>query len=167
LLHQGTPYHHNITSSNGNGSKGNGNVNKGVRRGTATAAKRAMVTAMRVAGEEQGKVSKGDGNCNDRSGNKEGDGEGGKSNGDDNKDGRQSTGTMAMVAATTRAMVMVARWWATNRAMARAARAMVTAMKIADDEEGNSKGGKSNGDGKKGGRQQRGQQQGWQGKQWQ
>ncbi len=44
---------------NGEGSKGNGDSNKGVRQGTALATKWAMATATRVAGEEESKRSKG------------------------------------------------------------------------------------------------------------
>ncbi len=56
-----------------------------------------------------------------------------------------------MATATTWAMAMVTRWQATKRAMARAARSMVTAMRMAGSKEGDGKGGKSNGDGNEGG----------------
>ncbi len=70
--------------------------------------------------------------------------------------------TIAMAMATTHAMVTATRWWATKRAMARAARVMRTATKrartmaaramamamkraIVMDREGNVDDGKSNG----------------------
>ncbi len=40
------------------------NGNKGIRQGTEMAMKRAMATATRVAGKEEGKGSKGDGESN-------------------------------------------------------------------------------------------------------
>jgi hypothetical protein len=43
----------------GEGGKGNGDSNKGVRQGTALATKWAMAAATRVAGEEESKRSKG------------------------------------------------------------------------------------------------------------
>ncbi len=55
-----------------------------------------------------------------------------------------------MVMATTWAMAARTRWWAIKKAMARAARAMVTAMRMAGDKEGNGKGSKSNGNGNEG-----------------
>jgi hypothetical protein len=90
-------------------------------------------------------------------GDEEGYDKSGKSRGVDDKDGRQAMGIMAMAMATTRAMTMVMRWGATNRVMARAARAMATAMRMAGNKEVNGKGGKSNGNGNEGGGQQRGQ----------
>ncbi len=63
------------------------NGNKGVRQGVATAMKRAMTTVTRVAGKEENKDGKGDGDYNEMAGNKEGDGEGGKSDGNGNVDG--------------------------------------------------------------------------------
>jgi hypothetical protein len=57
---------------NGGGSKeGDGNGNKGGRRAMVTVTKRAMATALRVAGKE------------------EGNGDGGKSNGDGIEGGKQ------------------------------------------------------------------------------
>jgi hypothetical protein len=44
---------------NGEGSKGNGDSDKGVRQGAALATKWAMATATRVAGEEESERSKG------------------------------------------------------------------------------------------------------------
>ncbi len=44
---------------NGEGGKGNGDSDKGVRQGTALAMKWAMATATRVAGEEESERSKG------------------------------------------------------------------------------------------------------------
>jgi hypothetical protein len=44
--------------------EGNGNGNKGVGQRTAMATKRAMGTATRVAGKEEGKGGMGDGNLN-------------------------------------------------------------------------------------------------------
>ncbi len=41
---------------NGEGGKGNGDSNKGVRQGTALATKWAMVTVTRVAGKEEARV---------------------------------------------------------------------------------------------------------------
>ncbi len=61
-----------------------------------------------------------------------------------------------MATATIWVMATVTRWWATKRAMARAARVMATAMRMAGNEEGDGKGGKSNDDGNGGSRQQRG-----------
>ncbi len=74
--------------------------------------------------------------------------------------------TIVMAIATTRAMAMATRWWATKRAMARVARAMTTAAKramataaramatatkraITTDKEGNVDNDKSDGDGDK------------------
>jgi hypothetical protein len=51
----------------GKGGKGNGNNNKGVRQGTAMATKRAMATATRVVGKEEGDSNK-EGNCNSSEG---------------------------------------------------------------------------------------------------
>jgi hypothetical protein len=44
---------------NGEGGKGNGDSNKGVRQGTALATKWAMATATRVVGEEESERHKG------------------------------------------------------------------------------------------------------------
>jgi hypothetical protein len=44
---------------NGEGGKGNGYSDKGVRQGTALATKWAMATATRVAGEEESERRKG------------------------------------------------------------------------------------------------------------
>ncbi len=44
---------------NGEGGKGNGDSDKGVRQGTALATKWAMATATRVAGEEESERRKG------------------------------------------------------------------------------------------------------------
>ncbi len=41
------------------GEEGDSDGNNGVGQGTATAIRRAMVTAMRVAGDKEGKSSKG------------------------------------------------------------------------------------------------------------
>ncbi len=49
---------------NGEGGKGNGDSDKGVRQGTALAMKWAMATATRVAGKEESKRSKGFGGNN-------------------------------------------------------------------------------------------------------
>ncbi len=48
--------------------------------------------------------------------------------------------TMAMVTAITWAMATTTRWQATKRVMARAVRAIETAMRIASNEGGNDKG---------------------------
>ncbi len=81
------------------------------------------------------------------------------------EDGGQATETMVMGMATTWVMATVMRWQAMKRVMARAARAMATAMRMVGNKEGNGMGGKSNGDGNEGSRQQRGLWQGWQGQQ--
>jgi hypothetical protein len=54
---------------NGEGGKGNGDSNKGVRWGTTLATKWAMVTATRVAGEEESKCGKGYGGNDEVAGN--------------------------------------------------------------------------------------------------
>jgi hypothetical protein len=83
-------------------------------------------------------------------GNKEGDGkekgEVGKGNGDGDKCGRQAT-------VTTWATATAMRWWATKRAIMRAARAIT----MAGNNKGNGKGGKGNGNGNYNGGRQRGQ----------
>jgi hypothetical protein len=97
------------------------------------------------------------GDNNEVAGDKEDNGGGCKSNGDGNgdKDGGQATGTLGMAAVTTRAMVMAVRWWETKRAMARVARAMMPAMRMADNKEGSGKSGRSNCDGNDGGGRKR------------
>jgi hypothetical protein len=65
----------------GKGGKGNGNGNKGVRRVMTMATKRAVATMTRVAGKEESKGGKADGNKDKVVGDKEGDGKGSKSNG--------------------------------------------------------------------------------------
>ncbi len=54
---------------NGEGSKGDGDSNKGVRRGMALATKWAMATATRVAGKEENERGKGYGGDNEVAGN--------------------------------------------------------------------------------------------------
>ncbi len=58
-----------------------------------------------------------------------------------------------MAMATTWAVAMVTRWPAIKRIMARVARAIATAMRMAGNKEDNGKGGKSNGEGNEGGGQ--------------
>jgi hypothetical protein len=79
---------------NGEGGKGDGDSNKGVRRGTALVTKWAMATATRVAGEEESERSKGFGGDDKVAGDLEGNGKGGKSDGNGDQDGRQATGKM-------------------------------------------------------------------------
>ncbi len=64
-------------------------------------------------------------------GDKEGNGEGSKSNGNNDKDCKHVTGTNVMAMTIKGAMAMVPRWRATKSALARAARAMATAMRMA------------------------------------
>ncbi len=66
----------------GGNKEGNGTGNKGVRRGTATATKRATATTIRVADKNESKGNKGDGNDNKVVGNEEGNNKVGKSDGD-------------------------------------------------------------------------------------
>ncbi len=91
---------------------------------------RRMATVTRVAGDKEGhgKGSKGYGNSN-----KEGNGNGNNTGYCcHNKGGRQATAAaMAMATARTKAMAIAMRWWSTRRAMARAARVMATAMRVA------------------------------------
>ncbi len=79
-----------------------------------------MVTVVRVAGD------------------KEGNGNGGKRDGNSNTGGGQVTAKRAMVMATTMCGQRQQQrgWWVTMRARARAARAMMTTMRVASNGEG-------------------------------
>ncbi len=90
---------------------------------------KAMATTIRVAGSKEGNGNKKGDGVNDR----EGDGFSGKSS--DNKVGRQATAIRAM------AMVMATTW------------AMVTVTRVVGKKEDNGNGIKSNGDGDEGGGQ--------------
>ncbi len=105
--------------SDGNGNKeDDGNGDKGGRQVIATARKRVMAMAMRVAGG------------------KEGNGDSNKSNGNGIEGGARSTETSLM---TTTVMTMATTWM---RGMA---------MRLAGNEDGKGKGSKGNGYGNDGG----------------
>ncbi len=94
-----------------------------------------MATVARVAGDKEGndKGCKGNGDCN-----KEGNGNG-NNTGDcyHDKGGGRATvaATMAMATATTWAMAIVARWWATKSVMARAARVTAMALRVVGEQQ--------------------------------
>ncbi len=64
--------------------------------------------------------------------------------------------TMAMAMMTTQAMVTAMRWQVMKRVMARAARAIATAIRMAGNKEDNGKGNKGDGNSNESGGQQRG-----------
>jgi hypothetical protein len=83
----------------------------------------------------------------------EGDGFGGKSDGNEGSGGATAIREMVTVRATTWAMGKGRGWWVTKRAMTMVARAMLMAIRVAGNKEGNGDSGKSHGDSNKAGRQ--------------
>ncbi len=115
-----------------------------MKRAMARAAM-AMTMVTRVAGNKEGD---GKGRKSNGNGNKEGEGKSGKSNSGGNEDGKEegnnmdnaysdegggqaTATTMVMVTETTRVMVMVMRWQATKRALARVTRETAMATRVA------------------------------------